>query len=217
MATPLSNESRTLLRLLSDGAWHDYRVVKEELANQVPPGRALRAYEVREAARLRHLGVARASEELPMEEKLISGRVALANAALHSMCQRHCETEEGGMLGPKQIRVRPEVLPKLLARYGEPAVRQPTPDEPPEEEIDDAAQEREPAPAPLTGFAADVLRRIVQEAVDASVDYAFGEFQYHLEGYLNRSFADLERLLQRRRPPHEHQRKTGSGQHRRRT
>lgn len=47
MATPPSDDTRVMFRLLKDGGWHNYAGVKASIAAQVPPGRALRKYQMR--------------------------------------------------------------------------------------------------------------------------------------------------------------------------
>lgn len=47
MATPLSDDSRTLFRLLADNNWHSYHQIKGKIAETVPPGRAIRRYQLR--------------------------------------------------------------------------------------------------------------------------------------------------------------------------
>jgi hypothetical protein len=47
MATPPSDDTRTMFRLLADGEWHSYAKIKAEIAKTVPPGRALRKYQER--------------------------------------------------------------------------------------------------------------------------------------------------------------------------
>lgn len=47
MATPPSDDTREMFRLLKDGGWHNYAAIKASIAEQVPPGRALRKYQMR--------------------------------------------------------------------------------------------------------------------------------------------------------------------------
>ncbi len=45
MATPPSDDTIMLFKLLADGEWHPYQEIKDKLGASVPPGRALRKYE----------------------------------------------------------------------------------------------------------------------------------------------------------------------------
>lgn len=47
MATPPSDDTREMFRLLADGEWHNYAEIKASVAAKVPPGRALRKYQMR--------------------------------------------------------------------------------------------------------------------------------------------------------------------------
>lgn len=47
MATPPSDDTRTMFKLIADGEWHNYQQVKAAIAATVPPGRALRKYQQR--------------------------------------------------------------------------------------------------------------------------------------------------------------------------
>lgn len=47
MATPPSDDTRTMFRLLGDREWHNYAQIKAAIAATVPPGRALRKYQER--------------------------------------------------------------------------------------------------------------------------------------------------------------------------
>lgn len=45
MATPPSDDTITLFKLLADEQWHPYFEIRDKLAKSVPPGRALRKYD----------------------------------------------------------------------------------------------------------------------------------------------------------------------------
>lgn len=217
MPSPLSPESRTLLRLLADSQWHPLEAVKEEVAAKVPPGRALRIYERKEASRLaRQGGAARARGELPIEEKLKSGRSSLANTAIASMSRRHVEILEDGLLGTSQIRIRPDALSYILAKdaealreqaslgRAEPGPHDPEPGEPAAEPTDPAQQ---PGQREVTD-AEDRIRSLVAEAVDKAIGFALDDFQYGMQRYLDQQFAEVLRHLG---PRKRHARETRRG------
>jgi hypothetical protein len=47
MATPPSDDTLRLFKLLEDNEWHPYHVIKGKIAEKVPPGRAIRRYQDR--------------------------------------------------------------------------------------------------------------------------------------------------------------------------
>lgn len=114
MAAPFSMESRSLLRLLEDGEWHDLEDIHARLAATVAPGKALRRYEDRAAHRAAKEGPRRTSE-LSDEDKIHSGQRILAGVAINSMKKRYVEIVETSC--GKRIRRRPgvdvELPPKL--------------------------------------------------------------------------------------------------------
>jgi hypothetical protein len=83
MATPLSNESKTMLRLLEDGEWHLLEDIVVRIAATVPPGRAIRHYDWSEAHRVAKRGP-RVKTELSESEKIASGQRALAVKTVNS-------------------------------------------------------------------------------------------------------------------------------------
>lgn len=145
MPSPMSIESRSLLRLLDDGQWHDLEEIHVKLAATVAPGKALRRYEDRAALRAAKEGPRR-SPELSDEEKIQSGQRILASVAINSMKKRYVEfmeTDEG-----RKIRRRPGVditlPPRLDAADGDPPSM-------PEEAFDGIVQSLDAATEPSVG------------------------------------------------------------------
>lgn len=121
MPSPMSIESRSLLRLLEDGQWHDLEDIQSRLAATIAPGKALRRYEERVALRAVKEGP-RKAPELSDEEKIYSGQRVLASVAINSMKKRYVEIAETD--AGRRIRRRPGVdvslPPKLDTGDGDP-------------------------------------------------------------------------------------------------
>lgn len=115
MPQPLSNESKELLRLLADGQWHDMASIRAELTARVPPGRALRNWEKKEAAREARTGPRKKNLHVPMDERIRIGQVTLAGYAIHSMGKRYLEfdTDAPALADRRQVRLRPGALDSL--------------------------------------------------------------------------------------------------------
>jgi len=195
MATPLAHESRELLRLLGDGEWHPVSDIRQKLAGRVPPGRALRVYEVKSASRERRHGP-RATRDPDMEEKIGYGRNTLVNQAMNSMRYRYVEFDEPANGESRQVRIRPAMLDTVRRRYIRQldTARSPSPAEHDDESKDEADEYDTPAPST---FDEGRFRRLVAEEVNAALADALDAFQHGMERYLEERFAEIARP----RPP----------------
>ncbi len=222
MPQPLSNESKELLRLLADGQWHDLATVRTELRARVPPGRALRNWETKEAAREAKTGPRKKNLNVPMDERIRIGQNTLAGYALHSMAKRYLEfdVDTPVMADRRRVRLRPGALESL----GEaktpppsdsdgggdgppPPSRPPAPDttdpqQPPICErcglvIGDTAQHeqfhREFAGPPAVAFFHErQMRELFADEVANEVAIALDRFGAGLYEYLERQFANVD-------------------------
>jgi hypothetical protein len=101
-----------LLRMLSDGQWHERERILATLARKVAPGKALRRYRVRATQRAEREGP-RQTPELSMEEQIASGQRTLANVAMNSLKKKYIDVGHNDV-GEPALRVRPGVvLPDL--------------------------------------------------------------------------------------------------------
>lgn len=112
MATPVTDETRTLIKLLQSGEWMPYSKIYESLAATVPPGKAVRRYRSRVAQRELHEGPRR-TPELPEDQQIASGQRTLANVTINSAKKRFVEIDI--IDGEKRIRLRPGVEPPTTA------------------------------------------------------------------------------------------------------
>ncbi len=184
MANRLSEQSRELLRLLADGEWHDRDIIKRKLMDLIPPGRAWRTFQHRDESREKMFGP-RVRGLLDQASQIESGRVTLANAALHSMSKRYVETRGEGITEKMEIRIRPERMRELfpvLDGDGEPSDEARS-DEQADSEDDEALLD--------AGTQAEVHRLIVREEVRAALE-TFGD---GLADYLDRRFDALTDLI----------------------
>lgn len=104
MATPPTDATRELFKLIGDGEWHSYVEVREALAAKIPPGPALRKYESR-AAQNKQYRNAELDQERSEDEKIHYGKLAVAQVTISSWKGRglmHRVGENG-----KEIRVKP--------------------------------------------------------------------------------------------------------------
>lgn len=218
MASPLSHESYMLLKLLKDGKWHHYDTFLEQLADAVAPGRALRAFQVREETRMRKNP--RIGPPPSEEEQIRSGQRTLAQSAVKGM-QRNWLEFQGlhhlrevrrrrvpGRLAaeiPPELELEPEESsPVLETKVPEPAV---------------VAAESEPEPVAeeagsvLTGgqfraFIADVVREVIrEELVDAGRQVMADELtlmSIAMRGWLKERFVNVEELIMQQAPRVEH-------------
>lgn len=112
--TPFSTEVRTLFRLLEDPSgdrrWHDFRDIKERLANTVAPGKALRRYEERLAKRRERGGHAPMVNEVSEDEKILFGQRLIADNVIQAIKRKWLDVEHnGGGFGHKMVRLKPDV------------------------------------------------------------------------------------------------------------
>src|SRR5690349_8952735 len=119
----MSPESEALLRMLADGQWRDLDETLRRVEVTIAPGKALRRYDTKEAARVRRTGSERKTPELSDDDKIASGRRTLANVAVNALKIRHVEIRELAS-GRRQVRLRPKAAgPDLAAlvaeRFGE--------------------------------------------------------------------------------------------------
>ncbi len=200
----LSSESKQLLRLLADGQWHLYDEIKEELMRLVPPGKAWRNYQLREEARVARHGP-RTRGEPDQAEQIRSGQLTLATQAFNSMGHSYIEfKDEGGLLGERYVRLRPEHHGTLV---------EPDPhDEPPPPA---------PAPPPQAGERTELhlpdavlvqIRDVLADEIVAALD----ALEVNMRAYLDQRFEELEKAGRRRRNVHHdqrphHQRNNGKG------
>jgi len=193
VGSPLSSESRDLLKLLLDGQWQPLDDVKARAANRVMPGRALRHYQTKEQSRLSREGP-RTHQELDVDQQIRSGQVALVNQAVYSMTKKYLEVRDDGLLGRRMVRIRPKMLEQIKAR---PTTLSPGKAEDPPTTPEEEESMPEPQPtAPLessTGVTEERLRSIFAEEISAALD----TFQLGMQRYLDAQFADLDRRRRR--------------------
>jgi hypothetical protein len=106
MATPPSDDSKMLFRLLADGQWHPYHEIKAGVANAVPPGRAIRRYQdrLRQSRELRNQPAS--GEILRSEDEQIRlGAMSAAQVAMTSWKGRGIMVRGEGQF--KEVRVKP--------------------------------------------------------------------------------------------------------------
>lgn len=206
----LSDEARTLLKLIADGEWHPYAPVVDAVCATVPPGKAYRRYQAVTSNRRLHNGP-RKGPELTEDEQIRSGRRAIVTDLVSSLRKRYVEirdTDDG-----REIRRRAEIVP--VAR---PARRRAADDARPRPE---PAPEYEPPPPPssdadptqgerdlVTGcepaaafFSEKEVRAMVADEVAAELDAALDDFGSGMQRWFTERFAELERLVTERRPP----------------
>ena len=183
MGLPLSPESRELLKILIDREWHPLDEVKHDLVSRIPPGRALRTHDIKEEHRRRKYGERRKSER-SMEEKIVTGRLVLAGAAIHSMNKKHTELRTDAATGMKEIRIRTGVDPF-------PPKAEPKPKK------TDLATALHAKLSPLTE---DQVRTIVSDACEQVVAKHLDSLQNGLEQYLEQAFRDIGRTIERVKP-----------------
>lgn len=82
MPTPPNDDTRQLFRILADGEWHDYEVVRDALAATVPPGRALRKYEERVLYARKYKNNPQYDTQLSEDERIHFGARACAQIAI---------------------------------------------------------------------------------------------------------------------------------------
>lgn len=105
MATPPSDDTKMLFKLLADGQWHDYHKIKASIANAVPPGRAIRRYQdrLRQSRELR----SRPDTEIlrDEDEQIRLGAMSAAQVALTSWKGKGIMVRGEGNF--KEVRMKP--------------------------------------------------------------------------------------------------------------
>jgi len=105
MATPPSDDTKTLFRLLENEEWHPYLEIRDRLAATVPPGRSLRKYNERLESSRRFRNDQRAETTLTESERIFYGARACAQVTISSWKGRGVQQRTEN--GVKQIRKRP--------------------------------------------------------------------------------------------------------------
>lgn len=105
MATPPSDDSRSLFKLLADGQWHPYENIRDELAATVPPGRALRKYQERVEYARKYKNDPEYDTSASEDDRIYFGSRACAQIAITSWKGRGLEVS--GVAENKQIRIKP--------------------------------------------------------------------------------------------------------------
>lgn len=105
MATPPSDETRTLFKLLLDREWHRYEDIHTALAATVPPGKALRRYENRLSASRGLRGDQKTEILLTETEQIDFGQRGIAQATISSWKGRGIIQRGEGR--DKEIKIKP--------------------------------------------------------------------------------------------------------------
>ncbi len=105
MATPPSDDTRSLFKLLADGQWHPYEQIRDELAATVPPGRALRKYQERVEYARKYKRDPTYDTSASEDDRIYFGARACAQIAITSWKNRGLEVT--GTAENKQIRIKP--------------------------------------------------------------------------------------------------------------
>lgn len=105
MATPPSDDTRILFKLISDGEWHEYSVVRDRLAMTVAPGRALRKYQERVDYARKYKQDPSYDTSATEDERIELGRRACAQITITSWKGRALQTQGEGP--QKMIRLKP--------------------------------------------------------------------------------------------------------------
>lgn len=187
MGSPMSMESRTLLRLLADGEWHPLKEIYEKLALTVPPGKALRRYETKAVQWEMKYGP-RKTPELSDDKKIASGQRTLANVAINSLKIRHVEITGTG--DHRKIRLRPPTCECQSRKE----LLDPVDDEP-----EPAAPASEPGSAQVGFFDERKVRAIISEEVHRELDGLYMDLCAYIDKALDTLFAEPGRSRRRRR------------------
>jgi hypothetical protein len=105
MATPPSDDSKMLFRLLADEGWHNYYEIKAAIAEKVPPGRAIRKYQERLRQSREMRGTVNVENARNEDEQIRLGAMACAQVALTSWKGKGIMSRGEGQW--KEIRVKP--------------------------------------------------------------------------------------------------------------
>lgn len=106
MASPPSEDTKALFKLLADNEWHKYEDIKDQLARSIPPGRALRKYEVRLRSSRKVHDTANPTQPLSEDDQIFYGGRACAQVTISSWRERGLAQRQDED-GVKWIRIRP--------------------------------------------------------------------------------------------------------------
>ena len=84
MATPPTDDTRQLFKLLADGGWHSYEEIRDEIARAVPPGRALRKYQERIDYARKQKGDPEYDTDLSEDDRIYYGQRSCAQIVITS-------------------------------------------------------------------------------------------------------------------------------------
>lgn len=105
MATPPSDDTRALFKLIADGQWHDYEEIRDKIAAAVPPGRALRKYQERIEYARKYKGDPNYDTDLSEDERIYLGAKACGQIAISNWKGRGVQYDQSGER--KRIRIKP--------------------------------------------------------------------------------------------------------------
>jgi hypothetical protein len=193
VANPISAESQHLLRLLDDHQWQPYDEIHARLAATVAPGKALRRYEKIEANREAHHGPRR-GPGLSDDEKIASGRKAIAVDTINSLKKRYVQIEEHD--GRRMLRRRDQPVP-----IADPRAAPELPECPrcglgvadPDRHAEYHARTDPPAPAggPAAFYSEAQVRGLLEDVVFDALD----RFEKGMREFLIYRFAEMERQI----------------------
>lgn len=200
MAPPLSNESYHLLKLLKDGQWHNYDQLLNDLVTRVPPGRALRRWEIGEKTR-EDKGVIRQGPAPSETERIESGARSLAQGAIKGMTRNWLEFQ-----GINHLReVRRRRVPGRMASEIPPELElDPLPEDEPEvrrAEVSASVETKEPEAdesdslltwEQMSALIANAVRPVIQEELSA--------FQKAMYAWVSDRFVGVEELVLQQSP-----------------
>lgn len=105
MATPPSDDTRMLFKILADGQWHSYDEVRDEIAAKVPPGRALRKYQENVDYARKYKGDPTYDTEASEDERIYYGSRRCAQNVITSWKGKGVMFTGSGPT--KEIRIKP--------------------------------------------------------------------------------------------------------------
>jgi hypothetical protein len=111
MATPPSDETKVLFRLLADGEWHLYDDVRNEIARLIPPGKGLRRYEQNVEYKRQYRQDPSYDTSLSEDDRIFYGQRMLAQAVITSWKGRGVIFTGDGSSEPKRLKIKPGAKP----------------------------------------------------------------------------------------------------------
>lgn len=105
MGTPLTIESKMLLRYLADGQWHSVADAVAAVGQKVAPGVALRFYDQRLEYRRRHANTKLQEVVLSEDRRIELGQKGVAERAVQRLKRHNIEIE--GSRENRRLRLRP--------------------------------------------------------------------------------------------------------------